>query len=527
MAAIQRYLEDFPSHERSISDVYEKWLQAQKPVRPTARSQGAAPRSQRIAIIGAGMAGLYAGLLLRSRGHEVVVFEASPIRVGGRIYTVRFSEDRNQYFEAGAMRIPKIPEQKLLFDLIAYVNKHCGPAERVQLIPYILEYPQGNLVYVNDTREKSGAIMTVEYANKHPAELRFPLDGPDRDRTAPDLLRSALASFGRTSARSAESVFQEFLKYDHYSFRGYLRDIQNWGEDKINYTEVMTSQTNQFHSGFVEIAKEFLDFSSAEWCTIQDGMERLPNACATLVGQENIRMGARVTEISSGSRGRVTIKHTKSPRPEAFHRVLVTVPPAALRTIETPVSWSVRKRHAIRALHFEPLFKIGLRFADRFWEKVDRPSFGGQSLTDLPSRWVVYPSYGLRDEGPGVLLLYSWMTDALAWLPLSDEQRKELALRDLATLYDEHTITSKFIEHRSISWSAEYATGDAMFFPGQFSDLYRIARQAEGGVYFAGEHLSPHHTWILGALKSALDACQQLTGEQLEPLTAQSSRDWR
>ena len=62
-------------------------------------------------------------------------------------------------------------------------------------------------------------------------------------------------------------------------------------------------------------------------------------------------------------------------------------------------------------------------------------------------------------------------------------------------------------------------TGDAMFFPGQFRNLFNIARQPEGNVFFAGEHLSVHHTWIVGAIDSALLACQQMLGRpDLAPL---------
>ena len=60
-------------------------------------------------------------------------------------------------------------------------------------------------------------------------------------------------------------------------------------------------------------------------------------------------------------------------------------------------------------MHFEPLYKMGLRFKTRFWERVQTgASLGGQSATDMPVRWVVFPSNGIGSDGPGVLLVYSW-----------------------------------------------------------------------------------------------------------------------
>jgi protoporphyrinogen oxidase len=42
----------------------------------------------RIAVVGGGMAGLFAARALRSRGAEVVLFEAAP-KLGGKVGTVR------------------------------------------------------------------------------------------------------------------------------------------------------------------------------------------------------------------------------------------------------------------------------------------------------------------------------------------------------------------------------------------------------------------------------------------------------
>jgi monoamine oxidase len=262
-----------------------------------------------------------------------------------------------------------------------------------------------------------------------------------------------------------------------------------------------------------------MDFSGAAWKTIANGMDRLPNGCADVLGREHITMGAAVRAIENLHDGRVAIHHSALGKPAVFDKVIMALPPAALRMIETP-QWSVTKMQAIRSMHFEPLYKIGMRFRTRFWEKVSRPSFGGQSISDLPMRWCVYPSYGLGTEGPGALLLYSWMTDAYDWLPKSQEDRVRIGLQNLQKLYgDEVNVREEFIEAFDVAWPMEWATGDAMFFPGQFRRLFNVARRPEGNIYFAGEHLSVHHTWIVGALDSALLACQQILRDpNLEPL---------
>jgi tryptophan 2-monooxygenase len=73
-----------------------------------------------IAIIGAGAAGLFAGILLLKAGFKVKIFEASA-RNGGRMYSVYPDDPKNKdVFELGCMRFP--PSSKILFELFRYYN---------------------------------------------------------------------------------------------------------------------------------------------------------------------------------------------------------------------------------------------------------------------------------------------------------------------------------------------------------------------------------------------------------------------
>lgn len=99
-----------------------------------------------VGIVGAGMAGLYTGMILDSLKIRYHIIEASD-RIGGRVYTHRFTDDPGDYYDAGAMRFPDNPimsETFALFETLG-IKKNWNPdsdeQERGQLIPY---YLQGN-----------------------------------------------------------------------------------------------------------------------------------------------------------------------------------------------------------------------------------------------------------------------------------------------------------------------------------------------------------------------------------------------
>ncbi|MBV8591334.1 MAG: FAD-dependent oxidoreductase [Acetobacteraceae bacterium] len=83
-------------------------------------------RPKNVLIVGAGIAGLTAGMLLKNAGHRVTILEANANRIGGRIKTFRADpvnrpdvpppfEDPNLYAEAGAMRLPSTHPLTLAF----------------------------------------------------------------------------------------------------------------------------------------------------------------------------------------------------------------------------------------------------------------------------------------------------------------------------------------------------------------------------------------------------------------------------
>ena len=459
-----------------------------------------------VGVVGGGIAGLYAALLLRREGHRVTVFEASD-RVGGRIYTRHFQNLDNSedvYFEAGAMRIPRSSLHRRVYQLIRYLNTHGSREDKVELIQYTLEH-ENNVSFVlgqklrpNDCGQALGFDFPTEF----------------RGKSARTLLGEVVAPWLEALRSDFDRGFAQLLTHDELSFRQYLRLVPRWPHEVIDFVELMSSQTNQYDLSFTEIIMQNLDFDTKDWTTVRNGMSRLPESAAHLLGGD-VQLCSPITGITECADGRVALTSSAAgQQTEIFDKVILAMPPSALHSIIERPNWPVMKQQFIRGAHLEPLYKMGLHFRTRFWEQSSSPSFGGQSVTDLRFRWIVYPSNDLGTSGSGVLLLYCWMTDASRWQTIPREKRIELALHDLQEFFSDTGIDvyEQFITADDVMWSCEYASGDAMFLPGQFSRYHNIAGLPEGNVHFAGEHLSKHHTWIAGAIDSAVICVRDLLG---------------
>lgn len=237
---------------------------------------------------------------------------------------------------------------------------------------------------------------------------------------------------------------------------------------------------------------------------------------------------------------------------EYFTHVVSTTSFAGLRTIDTKkVPMTYKQRQAIRTLMYGPAVKVAIKFKTRWWEQGGGSQHGGSSYTDRQSRVVVYPSYGLDEVGPGVLMVtYNWCAgfpspthfadthnakltvshrhqDASRFgaliqnsdwskqldpdreRPLSEQVLLDQIYGDLATL---HGVTVDYLREETLDYHAydwyhnQYTMGAfAHFGPGQFSTFFSdiVHPAGYGRFHFAGEVASHHHAWVSGALDSA------------------------
>jgi monoamine oxidase len=447
-------------------------------------------RPKRVAVIGAGMAGLASAVELKRAGHDVTVLEAQN-RVGGRIYTCRDFAP-GLYAEFGAMRLPRSHELTL-----AYCRRF-----GLELRPFVMGNPKG-LVHIGGRR------MTMEEAVRDPSRLPFELADHERGRTADELWSEAIADIRDLLDREGDVAWESIVaEYDRYSLAEFL-SARGFSDGAIEYYAVMNFVEADMNNAVVEVLREELGGAYVDMQEVVGGMDLLPNALYGELEPE-VRFGHEVHAIEQDDAGVTLHIKTEAGRFSiAVDRVICTVPFPVLRTIEVRPGFDRGKQRAIRQLTYHASTKVLFQVRRRFWEAEDG-ILGGATVTDLPVRRLNYPTPDPSTERGILLASYTWGQDALQWGAMDAETRLEEALHDVAQIHP--GIREAFEVGASHAWySDRWARGAfALFAPEQQTELQEDIVRPEGRIHFAGEHCSLYHAWIQGALESGIRAAQEI-----------------
>lgn len=243
------------------------------------------------------------------------------------------------------------------------------------------------------------------------------------------------------------------------------------------------------------------------------------------MGRNNIHLNSRVLALEEKDTN--TCLHIGRFREEkkSFDKVLFAIPPSAIQRLRARPTWSPLKEQAIRSAHEGPLYKMRIHFRRRFWETLSEPSFGGQDQTDLRIRWVVYPSQDIRTDNSGCLVVYCGMTDALRWGWMEKAERLKPILEDLNTIFEPRGVNvyEEYLEYFDARWPSEHTFSNTMYYRGQYTRFHEAMAEPEGHAYFAGEHISIHHTWIAGSVESAHEAVKKILADASLPRLGDTS----
>ncbi|MEI5909271.1 flavin monoamine oxidase family protein [Bacillus spongiae] len=457
---------------------------------------------KKIIIVGAGMAGLVSASLLKQAGHHVTILEASE-RVGGRVYTMRAPFREGQHLEAGAMRIP---DTHLL--TLEYIKKFQLPLENS------INMTLNDMLYVR------GIKTRFKIYEQNPDMLGFPVAPHERGKTALELLHAAtkpvIDYINVNPKKNWPWVLKEFDKYSTDTFLRYNPFGVQLSSGAIDMIKVLLSIEGFLDLSFLEMIKEILLIAdpNSNFYTIPNGNDQLPKAFLSQL-KNDIHFRQKLTKIVQHD-NQVTIHslHTKILEPSQItgDLAIMAIPFSVLKLVEVEPydSFSLSKWKAIRELHYVAATKVGIQFKHRFWEKEGL--YGGRTVTDLPIKYVKYPSLGIGKGGPGIVLAsYTWGDDDIPWNSLEDGERLASALKNLIPIHGKQ-VYREFLTGASHSWSrCPYAAGaSALFKPEQAMELSPFISTPEGRVHFAGEHASSTHGWIQGAIESGIHVAHEV-----------------
>lgn len=464
-------------------------------------------RGIRVAVLGAGIAGLVGAYELRKAGYEVTVLEARD-RPGGRAWSVRrgtviqqddrpdqvvdWDEGRHHYMNAGPARIPQTHHA-----ILGYCRDLGVPLEvmvngnRTAKLDY-----KGQVVSngqaVNDTR---GAFSELLAKAIDKGALDRELTGVDKQR-----LMGYLGAYGDLDPKHVYSNREGRAGFKAWP-GGY--DHPPSGADPLRLTDLMQAQFWGI-SGFFE---ELIEMQATMLQPV-GGMDRISYALYEQV-KPAVTFGAVVKEIRrSGKGAKIAYTIGGAARTLDADHVMVTIPLPVLAKIPADFSPAVQEAMVSGGKTYAHGTKVAWQ-SRRFWEQDDF-QFGGLGWTDEPNELVWYPSGGFGEK-TGILMGaysigFSGFMNPPKYAAMSLEERFAISRRVIEKFHPGRG--KELVKPFSVSWKhTPFSEGVSVnWSEHQRTSAYADLCKPDGPFYFAGEHMSYINAWQEGAALAAHEA---------------------
>lgn len=460
------------------------------------RGHAAAAGVTDVVVIGAGLAGLHAAMLLEEQGLSVRVLEGRA-RVGGRVHTL---DDVDGRPEAGGAQVG--PMHARVRDAVARLGLSLYPPDPPwnrlalglgsRLLP-AEAWPDSPLNALPPAERR----LLPWQLERHYLELRDPLASLE-DWLRPDLAaRYDVPLLDYLRSIGASEAALKYIAIGNYAED--LRDISALGQLRYNHF----LRTAYRRGGF--------DY-------VEGGMLRLPEAMAAAL-RGGVQLGERVVAIEQ-SRGGVVV-HARAGEPPADARgaarsmprdrrhaarfALVTAPFSTLREIHLDPAPPAAQRQIIRELPYVQVTQVFLEVLAPYWKD---DGFAPGLWTDGEIERV-FPLKGSSGD-VGVL----WVTingagdRALRDRPIADVQA--FVLERLTALRP--AMRGKVRVAKTVSWSRDpFARGHLAYYaPGQVARHKATMAQPHGRLHFAGEHTAELAYGMEAAMESAERAALEI-----------------
>jgi len=424
-----------------------------------------------IIVIGAGLSGLNAALLLEEMGHKVIVLEGRN-RIGGRLYSL--SEVPGNP-ESGGNEIGST------YGRVLDVMERCGVSPitmrpRTEGIKdHTCLHIQGDIVRLKDWEGHAHNPFPEAYRSTLPWHLEFQVFDK------PNPLTSAEQFIDPIYAHHDISIY-DFLKSEGFSQPAIkLGAGTNMGQGNdpkelslLHWFNVMAFVKSSIGTG-----------PSGPSVAGQGGNQRIPEAMAQKLTSE-VRLGRKVTGIRSEA-GHAEVELQSHKNLKAKY-VIVTIPFAALRHIHVDAPLKPTQRQAIDYIDYTRVTQLHYRPVQKFWEQDGLP----------PSMWTDsqsarFLSLHNNPESPDEITSFVvYANDRIARQldQLGERAANHSVLAHLAKIRPSTKGALEFV--RFLSWQNDPFSGGAYaaWKPGQVSAFGKDMAQPAGRVHFAGAHTS-------------------------------------
>jgi monoamine oxidase len=474
---------------------------------------------ERVAIVGAGIAGLTCATILRDAGVSATIYESSQ-RVGGRMHSEFNYWNEGQHTEwCGSMMDSKHLTMHALakrFDQ-PLVDTWATLGDDARDTAFLSGRLYRLKVADNDFEPVFNTIQTQLVKLGHE---------PRWDSSTP---------FARElDALSMAGWIDKYVPGGRGSQLGKLIDIA-LSNEYGGSTESLSSLNLVYMLGFQERygmrggEMNVLGYSDQRYTTLH-GNQRIPAAMAAGLPNGSIHFGHRLTAIRRRAGGdyELTVTTPKGTEKFVYDRVILTVPFAILRGIDYgSAGFDARKQNAIEHLGYGIHTKLQMQFTQRAWMIEPGPwthPSTGQIWTDTGFQNSV--DYSLGQPGKsGIIEAFTYGTAGLLGgppVPYStieqQPQVRELVKRFFGQLDRIWPGVSKY-------WNGKASYGNAQADPnitisysywgvGQYTTIAGYEGVRQGRIHFAGEHTSYEHQGFMeGGAASGVRAANEVLAD--------------
>ena len=453
----------------------------------------------RVAVVGAGVAGLHCAYRLQQAGVNVSVFEASN-RVGGRMFTARDKAYDGQVFELGGELIDS--NHSTLFALAKEFD--------IQLDDRLADPDiQADVWFVGGAEVPESTIVE-QFTAVAPAmaDAVAAADDENDDTAFNELNETPLSDWLAQNVPTDQ--YPELFAILESAYRGEF-GLEISEQSALNLLYLIGSDAPDPFRIFGE---------SDERYHAHTGSESFPSALADELKEGVVSLDSRLVALSGGDGAAFTLELASkdgTKRQVEADYVVLALPFSVLRKVSLKVPLSDLKRQIIQELGYGTNAKVMGQFDSRVWREAHAKS--GTVTSDLPLQQAWDTSIGQ----PGKRGILTNFLGGKAGADVGDPDPEAYytgLLADFERIFPGVSDTYLSGSARRMHWpSYPYTLGSyTCYLPGQWS-FWGHEGEREGNLLFCGEHTSvDFQGWMEGGAETgAFAAAEVLKDLGLKP----------